>query len=108
MLMTEDEARTKWCPMARIATNIYPHASAINRGHDSGVPQIPPGCQCIASKCAMWQWHWQSYDIPRGASVPDGWRIKEAITSTAGNEYNRLVPVSAPLGYCGLADEPED
>lgn len=48
--MTEDEAKTKWCPMIRHA--ISDNASggiAVNVCEDKHT-------RCIASGCAMWKW----------------------------------------------------
>lgn len=46
--MTEDEAKTKWCPMVRItATKGYEDVD--NRGQALG------DYQCIASDCMMWR-----------------------------------------------------
>ena len=53
--MTEDEARTKWCPQALVSTG----DGSFNRG------ALPPGSEnvtaaitltrCIASDCMMWR-----------------------------------------------------
>jgi hypothetical protein len=56
--MTEEEAKTKWCPMARYLA-IFRNGSgsidsiaAYNRGlDDSGLNKS----QCIASDCMMWR-----------------------------------------------------
>jgi len=47
--MTEDEARTKWCPMVRIS--IEGHGS-YNQYSDGDIPEM---CNCIASNCMMWR-----------------------------------------------------
>ncbi len=49
--MTEEEAKTKWCPMVRInvALNAAQGVGAFNR--DGG------DFDCIASDCMMWRWN---------------------------------------------------
>jgi hypothetical protein len=55
--MTEDEARKKWCPMARHegdngTFNRGGEYDPINSyGRDKGY-----GCNCVASACMMWVW----------------------------------------------------
>ena len=53
--MTEEDARTKWCPMARMAAsgNPEPGNIAVNRWSQDSHEQDP---RCIASDCAMWRW----------------------------------------------------
>jgi len=61
MMMTEEEAKTKWCPMVRVA-----HATtdiAVNRASEYS------HTRCLASECMMWQWKDKSDlqgTIPRG------------------------------------------
>lgn len=45
--MTEDEAKTKWCPMARTITPVMQEAQCTNGTWDF---------RCIASDCMMWRW----------------------------------------------------
>lgn len=61
MTLTEDEAKTKWCPMARVpildCSRAIPVTVAANRDH-YGDPTAS-GC-CIASGCMLWTWdQWQ-------------------------------------------------
>lgn len=44
--MTEDDAKTKWCPMTRIGDMNVP--TGINRGNNSNN-------KCIASDCMVWK-----------------------------------------------------
>ena len=45
--MTEEEAKTKWCPMARVMGS----ETSGNRLLDN---TLTPGSLCIASACMMW------------------------------------------------------
>ncbi len=76
--MTEDEATTKWCPMARVMNKTG--AGGGNRWDLAttelyGAPR-PSGCACFASACMMWRW------------------------------AEKTEPVVLNNGYCGLAGEP--
>lgn len=55
--MTESEAKTKWCPLTRIARLIHPNAEAshvttVNRGDFGDARDF---CNCIASACMFWR-----------------------------------------------------
>lgn len=52
-LLTEEEAKETWCPMARSIASGPGALVAINRGLE--VSALPELCMCIASKCAMWE-----------------------------------------------------
>lgn len=84
MLMTETEAATKWCPMARQMLVMNLKDAKIVGARQSALGPVANrwpegngfgGTRCIGSGCAMWQW----------ASV-----------SVNGDQS----------GYCGLAGEP--
>lgn len=49
--MTESEARTKWCPMVRVAQSF-----GSSRGDENhGVNRLNTfDCNCIGSQCAVW------------------------------------------------------
>lgn len=84
MLVTEERAKTKWCPFVRgLLANIdpedthtvLPDSVAFNR-------VIPPadvngGCACVGSQCMAWQWAFITKPLPK--------------------------PGSPKIGYCGLA-----
>lgn len=47
--MTEDEAKTKWCPMAR-----PDNQTAANRRYVDG--EAMKNSRCLGSGCMMWRW----------------------------------------------------
>lgn len=79
--MTEDEARQKWCPFARVA---YPESisgcNVINRLYNT---PSPGPCRCIASGCMVWRWEIRNVEPPEGEIL--------------------LPEKSDEEGYCGLA-----
>lgn len=90
MLLTEDEAKKKWCPFARTVERY----DGFNSSPRNRVAQVEgdnalvlaadlTGVQCIASGCAAWRAG--IYDHQRNLS-----------------EENRTPGV----GYCGLAGRP--
>lgn len=89
MILTEEEARARWCPysrsvgMIRDGGNINRITSGYNR-HDGG--DIPA---CIASSCMVWRF--------AEAKVI---RDIDLVTSDVEPEKPRL-------GYCGAATKPE-
>lgn len=88
-LHTEDEAKTKWCPMVRITPGNEHWHRLTNREAPLIGPDIDGhliACRCIASACMAWRW---------------------ATEYTAGPP--RYEPEAKPVtrGYCGLAGRPE-
>lgn len=77
--MTEQEARTKWCPMVRITW--YPTPAP--ETSISGWNRDEMNTNCMASDCMMWRWHL------RGAMVDD--------------KYDENYPLE---GHCGLGGKP--
>lgn len=45
MLLTEEEAKEKWCPQVRLGNDI-----GCNKN-----PNHKSGCSCVASECMMWR-----------------------------------------------------
>lgn len=80
--MTEDEAKTKWCPFARVY-EFGNRESAIT----AGVGLMPINSNCIASQCMAWRW----------GAPPTGWL--EHATAEQRKTYR-------PHGFCGLAGKP--
>lgn len=85
-MLTETEAKTKWCPFARVATQ-YADGKPINRvGSDSEESPVPviemifDESKCIGSDCMAWRWK---------TSLPTS-----------------FVPKPTSTGHCGLAGTP--
>ena len=83
--MTEDEAKTKWCPFSRVVASVSADAAA-NRWPDTGGAWLDAKGQphpfCVASECMAWR------------AQPQRWEY---------TEREKLAPVQ---GYCGLAGNP--
>ena len=64
MIVTEEEAKTKWCPDARVWTLEHPHATAWppthNRADLGNEGKLPPGAACLGSMCMAWRWQYGS------------------------------------------------
>ena len=75
--MTEEEAKTKWCPMVRQPFTLNDQMVAANRSQES---QNSPSNNCIGSACMMWR----NY-------IPHVLDPKQKINGTDG--------------YCGLANK---
>lgn len=59
-MLTEEEAKAKWCPFARYATDTNDNNSANrwskNDVEDDSVYDNPKQCRCIASACMAFRW----------------------------------------------------
>ena len=100
MLLTETEARDRWCPHARV-----PDASAddsaivgVNRLHttdDRCNLVMPASTDCLGSGCMAWRW--------------GEWALTDVHTTT-GDSRPMVVQVEdrarPTRGYCGLAGRP--
>lgn len=85
-MLTEAEARERWCPFARVVGYVGNREKGIltpacNRTLDSeAVPRVAPASKCLASACMAWRW------------APD--------------EFEPGELVKLRRGYCGLAGKP--
>lgn len=79
MIVTEQEARTKWCPHARVAS--YNEQSARNRTADG---TLMAASRCMASACMAWKW--------KHNHSPEERQEREKFGLKA----------ETPKGYCGL------
>lgn len=90
MIVTEEEAKTKWCPESRKLVQIITakdrnpiDATSANRSSEDG-----PITSCIGSACMAWQW------LDQTIMVPDQTIIRDVIRDPAS------------LGFCGKAGKP--
>lgn len=98
--MTEDEAKNKWCPFARVASldDDREDVSARNRWSRDGETKWGPvaGAACIGSACMAWQWE-QEANQPALLDWAHGDMAAPAPPSTRQ---------STVAGFCGLAGKP--
>lgn len=115
--MTEDEAKTKWCPFARMLSHIYSQDGAgrtfeggysYNRSPDHGEGYLPTGAKCIGSACMAWRWNDMTYDRPLELwSKSKGQRVNSAYSDDADwRPVGGDSEPPTPQGYCGLAGKP--
>lgn len=87
MLLIEEEAKTKWCPFARVAKSdaedhvAYGQAVFNRVETPAGKAGWPEGGRCIASQCMAWRYGPVFYVTADGQQERDG--------------------------YCGLAGKPK-
>jgi hypothetical protein len=103
-MITEKEAKTKWCPHTQVV--VEQGVMSDNRLPGTGEPTGLP--VCIGSACMMWR---RESTLPSPLRVhPDavaefwqGWAVTDAQPDDDGH-----VEISEvrPLGYCGLAGRP--
>lgn len=95
MLLSQTEAREKWCPMVRMVRfesgdpNARLQDLQVAGGCNTGgrAARVPQGCRCIASDCAMWRFQhepdrsrrklWYPRPIPGKEYVGHGPHAKE-------------------------------
>jgi len=124
VLLTQDEAKTKWCPHA-LSSDGGSIPIAINRSCKDGGPDHD--CRCIASECMAWCWSdyapepqklWTSAETEeeaiatKAANVGPTWELRQ--DSVFGGFYWQQpeAEVRAEVerlnrttrrGFCGLA-----
>lgn len=99
MITTEDEAKTKWCPMVKTVSGV----TGTNRDRHQGT-------NCIGSACMMWRWgepdrekFWVSLD----GKPEELWSWDPTTNGTYGQRVKVRKSTEGRKGYCGLAGNPE-
>jgi hypothetical protein len=98
-MLTEDEAKTKWCPMQRHSEQGV--GGAYNRPTSGGFG-------CIASDCMTWRWGPPPHDLRRRTlySKKTGEKVNTAIGADADWRLDDPTePMTARKGFCGLAGD---
>jgi hypothetical protein len=111
--VTEEEAKTKWCPHVRYMGSDLQECGA-NRWKQSLPVEEPDAlnpvaCRCIGSACMMWRWKENQVRQKRSSDPVAEWEHISAEDSDDGFEY-WAEPETAWLarwqGHCGLAGKP--
>jgi hypothetical protein len=105
-LVTEEDAKEKWCPFARVierdcdgstrARNRVVHLDAAGNVLKE-ITDTLAGTRCIGSACMAWRWEKSEAKAVEGYQTPDG----QSITT----RWARIDPVDG-AGFCGLAGKP--
>jgi hypothetical protein len=104
MLLTEEEAKQKWCPMVRLVAvsgknEVINHTSYNRAMHVTDIQMINPcGSFCIVSDCMMWRREDQETWIDRIEESR-----KKSCPAMSAQEAADLLPRQ---GYCGLGGKP--
>jgi hypothetical protein len=108
-MMTEEQAKTKWCPNARHVTSDDAGMPAANRmGPENGGIGGLPWNKCVASDCMAWRFTKRIGSGPIRTTtdaMPDdvpGHTWRSAIDGSNVKGLFLLV------GYCGAFGRPED
>jgi len=97
--MTEEEARTRWCPFAASRTVTFPVSATDNKTISAHLAGSEPDTTCIGSACMAWR----GVSLPKGrAMTPQG----EIVSTAAAKRFGWTVTTHGD-GYCGLAGAPQ-
>ncbi len=125
-MMTELEAKQRWCPMVRVSMIPNPNAKGVSIAANRDISFfVPPNSfdpktditRCIASTCMVWRWDAEPYERSRTAvhvSVVGHWEgmgyKKGAPAPDKGDDWFWMEPTPpnhiAGTGYCGLGGKP--
>lgn len=95
-MLTEKEAKTKWCPYALTFGRVSQAGKEVatgpqNRGYQMDAALVQ--CLCLTSDCMMWRWARAVYRVTPNPIGTDARIPPEQVQINAGE------------GYCGLTQE---
>lgn len=103
MLVTEEEAKTKWCPEVR--TGFEGDENRDREWDGSGTEPVPEHYACIGSKCMAWRWNDPAVQTVETAlgQIPagEGWKQDAVRGDYGGLRWSR--PIIPRHGFCGKA-----
>ena len=104
MLLTEDEAKTKWCPHARQAVDTSRDpAMAATANRDGTGHYGADNCNCIAAGCMAWRWAGWVNVLADGSLEPSyGFAEYHLMRGKTMNLHGCV-----HVGYCGAFGQAE-
>jgi hypothetical protein len=96
--VTEEEAKTKWCPMAR----------AVMPTTGGAASSYGVAAKCIGSACMAWRTRWERLETAaeNPPSEGTGW-VKDGLSYGAGGAVTHRQRWKRADGFCGLAGAPQ-
>ena len=114
MILTEDEAKTKWCPFARESYSAD-HKGGVATATANRFTGLNDYSRCIASQCMAWRWHTKAFFSVSWPGGTDGAYMGKQHVKSFGsvdldNDYSLTAyapPGEQAVGFCGLAGKVE-
>lgn len=132
MKTTEKEAKTKWCPFARVLLPVRQSGNRIGTFHkriaDDGerehYEEQEADCKCIGSGCMAWRWELApasrvrlpeelaqastEAEPPRPGNLPESWRWSPSGSDLGEACWSEPIEEASARtrGFCGLASRP--
>lgn len=110
--MTEDEAKTKWCPFSRTGLHAGAGGVSVNRSVGDGTDgpfDVIKVTRCFASACMAWrETHVRRTWLVQANGKHSAWEEWQWDPATKpGYEHLPSKPgIVEPHGHCGLAGKP--
>jgi hypothetical protein len=102
-VMTEAEAKKKWCPHARAKADQDLDCAVNRAGHGPD-----PECICLASACMAWRWGEAAADVPRWECWWPETEDEAVLRGVVGPDRTDEVPASAQWIPMTGSDEADD